>query len=135
LLDAYSRAVVDTVDEVAPAVLHLRVIAPGRGAGGAARPVAGTGSGVVFTPDGFVLTNSHVVRGASAIEATLHDGRTAPAYLVGDDPDTDLAILRIHEQVAGWAELGDSWELRVGQLVVAIGNPLGFEASVTAGVV
>ncbi|MGE5146933.1 MAG: S1C family serine protease, partial [Candidatus Eiseniibacteriota bacterium] len=132
LHDAYSRAVVGAAETVGPAVIHLGVY--GRAKDGSEMP-RGAGSGVIFTPDGFALTNSHVVHGSTRLEASLNDGRVVPAYLVGEDPDTDLALVRIHEPVPAWAELGDSQALRVGQLVIAIGNPLGFEASVTAGVV
>jgi len=131
-LDAYSRTVIDAVRAAAPAVVHLRV--SGKGPDGTAMP-RGSGSGVIFTPDGFVLTNSHVVRGAVSVTATLSDGRVVVAWPVGDDPDTDLAVLRLHDVVPGWAPFGSSAALQAGQLVVAIGNPLGFEATVTAGVV
>jgi S1-C subfamily serine protease len=127
LLDAYSRAVVGAVETVGPAVLHLQVDA-GNGRGGA-------GSGVVFTPDGYVLTNSHVVGGAKTITATFPDGRSMAASLIGDDPDTDLAVLRLAGETPAFARLGDARRLRVGQLVIAIGNPFGFQATVTAGVV
>jgi S1-C subfamily serine protease len=128
LLDAYSRAVIGAVDRVGPAVLHLQVT-------GANDRVNGAGSGVVFTPDAYVLTNSHVVSGSRKIQATFPDGRSVGAVLVGDDPDTDLAVLRLEGETPVFARLGDSRKLRVGQLVVAIGNPFGFQCTVTAGVV
>jgi S1-C subfamily serine protease len=129
LLDAYSRAVTRAVGAVAPAVVNVEVRrARGRGPGG-------SGSGFVFTPDGFTLTNSHVVQGARQVEVRLADGRAYAADVVGDDPDTDLAVLWFGAQGVVPVRLGDSRTLRPGQLVVAIGNPYGFQASVTAGVV
>ena len=133
LLDAYSRAIVGSVERVGPSVVHLEISKAGRGRG--PREVQGSGSGFFFTPDGLALTNSHVVSGASSIRATFSDGSTHPAYLVGDDPDTDLAVVKIDDTPPGFASFGDSAALRPGQLVIAIGNPLGFQATVTSGVV
>ena len=132
LFDAYSSAVIGAVERVGPTVLHLEVELAARGRG---RARGGTGSGFVFTPDGFALTNSHVVSGARAIRATLADGTSHRAELVGDDPESDLAVIRLDAAGLTSAELADSSALRPGQLVVAIGNPLGFQATVTTGVV
>jgi len=128
LLDAYSAAVIHAVEEVGPAVVRVQA-----GHGG--------GSGVVFTPDGFILTNSHVVgppkagRDERALTITLPDGRSLAADLIGQDTDTDLAVLRIDGSRLPWARLGDSKSVRVGQVAIAIGNPYGFDHSVTSGVV
>jgi len=127
LLDAYSKAVVHVVERVGPAVVGVAVRA--------GRSRAGGGSGVLFTPDGYVLTNAHVVAGAREMRATLTDGSEHPAMPVGSDPATDLAVIRVEGSHLPHAELGSSASLRVGQLVVAIGNPLGFSNTVSAGVV
>jgi S1-C subfamily serine protease len=131
LLDAYSRAVISVVDKVGPAVVRVERLPDGNGQGG-----GGVGSGVVIAGDGLVLTNSHVVGGAGRVRLSFADGSHREARVLGDDPDTDLALLRT-DLPAGTpaAALGDSKALRRGQLVVAIGNPLGFESTVTAGVV
>jgi S1-C subfamily serine protease len=139
LLDEYSRAVTATVDAVGPAVVRLdvrrRVRARDARGREAAQEIGGSGSGFIFTPDGLIVTNSHVVSGAASVEAALNDGQRFHADLIGDDPDTDIAVLRVAGHKLPSVVLGESRALRVGQLVVAIGNPYGFQCSVTAGVV
>ncbi|HEY8966915.1 MAG TPA: trypsin-like peptidase domain-containing protein [Candidatus Methylacidiphilales bacterium] len=128
LLDAYSGAVIGAVRRAGPAVVHIR--AEGEdGEGG------GSGSGFLISPDGFVMTNSHVIHGAAKLWVQASDGRTARAEVVGDDPDTDLAVLRIDLPGLPYIEFADSARLRVGQIAIAIGNPLGFDHTVTAGIV
>jgi S1-C subfamily serine protease len=127
-LDVYSRTVADVVDRIGAAVVRIDVRRGGKS--------AGSGSGVIISPDGLALTNSHVVQGARSVALTTLEGRELQARVLGDDPDTDLALLRVDESVTlPAARLGDSAKLRRGQIAIAIGNPLGFDATVTAGVV
>lgn len=139
LLDAYSQAVIGVVEKVSPAVVNIDVQRQLRGRRrnnqAVAREVRGNGSGFIFTQDGYILTNSHVVHDASKIEVTLSDGRHFAAELVGDDPETDIAVIRIHAPNLVAAKLGDSQSLKAGQLAIAIGNPYGFQTTVTTGVV
>jgi S1-C subfamily serine protease len=136
LLDAYSRAVMDAVERVSPSVVNVEVRqASGKTRVGEARERRGGGSGFIFTPDGLILTNSHVVHDAATIEVKLADGRRASAHTIGDDPATDLAVIRIDAPGLQAVPLGDSQQLRPGQMAIAIGNPYGFQSTVTAGVI
>jgi S1-C subfamily serine protease len=127
LLDSYSRTIAAVVNRVAPTVVNIRVLNGERGPGG--------GSGFIIARDGFILTNSHVVHGARELEVTLHDSRVFPARLVGTDPETDLAVIRIDAPDIQHARLADSSKIRVGQIAVAVGSPYGFQQTVTAGIV
>ncbi|HXA08722.1 MAG TPA: trypsin-like peptidase domain-containing protein [Chthoniobacterales bacterium] len=127
LLDVYSQTIAAVVNRVAPSVVNIRVLNGERGPGG--------GSGFILARDGFILTNSHVVYGAHEIEVTLRDARVYPAQLIGTDPETDLAVIRIDAPEVQHARLADSSQIRVGQIAVAVGSPYGFQQTVTAGIV
>lgn len=138
LLDAYSQTVVTAVKKASPSVVNIEVHHPNNMRvpyGFRPAPIKGAGSGFLFTPNGYILTNSHVVHGALKTEVTLTDGRKFPAELVGDDPHTDLAVIRIHADQLQPATLGNSQAIEPGHVAIAIGNPLGFQATVTSGVV
>ncbi len=134
LLDSYSQSTTRAVEVVGPAVVNIRVLRSGRDAR-RGPDAGGSGSGFIITPDGYILTNSHVVHGAGSMEVTLADGRVFDASLVGDDPETDLAVVRINASRLVHAHFGDSKSIRVGQIAIAIGSPFGFQQTVTAGVV
>ena len=135
ILDAYSNAVVSVSESVSPSVVKIEVAHQGSGRGKRPLEQVGSGSGFVFTPDGFILTNSHVVSGARSVHAVTMEGGRYEASVVGDDPDTDLAVVRINGPSLQAVRFGASNRLRVGQLAIAIGNPYGFQTTVTAGVV
>ena len=132
LLDAYSRAVTSVVESVGASVVSISI---GTRSARSAFEAMGAGSGFIITPDGYILTNSHVVSSAREIEVTSIDGSQHTATLIGDDPSTDLAIVRVNASSLPYAGLGESTGLKVGQLVIAVGNPFGFQSTVTTGVV
>jgi S1-C subfamily serine protease len=132
LLDAYSRAVVSVVDSVGPAVVS---ISAGKNRGSAEVDQVGAGSGVIIAPDGYILTNDHVVQNANRLKVRLTDGATLSATVIGKDPATDLAVIRADASYLPCSTLGSSDRLRVGQLVIAMGNPFGFQSTVSTGVV
>jgi S1-C subfamily serine protease len=129
LLDSFSRAITTVVDAVMPSVVSITVTTGGR------YPRQGAGSGVVIAPDGYILTNSHVVHGAGRIEAAFTDGRRMEAGVIGEDPATDLAAIRVPSSGLPFSALGNAGDLRVGQLVIAVGNPMGFDSTVSQGIV
>jgi S1-C subfamily serine protease len=131
LLDAYSEAVAGAAEKVGVSVVNIEV----RGRNGNAGRAGGSGSGFVFTPDGFIMTNSHVVDRAVEVSVSLHDGRRVAAQIIGNDPDSDLAVIRVEAREVVPAHLGESRRLRVGQIAIAVGSPLGFQHTVTAGVI
>jgi S1-C subfamily serine protease len=142
LLDSFSRAVISAVEKISPSVVNVEVYqanasrrGSNRGRSDQPHERRGGGSGFIFTPDGLILTNSHVVHDATRIEVTLADGRRAPAHTIGDDSATDLAVIRIDASGLQAVSLGDSQQLRPGQMAIAIGNPYGFQSTVTAGVI
>lgn len=134
ILDAYSNAVVSVAEKVSPSVVKIEVEQAGNFRG-RRRTQGGSGSGFIFTPDGFILTNSHVVHKANKLSVILHDGNRYEANLVGEDPDTDLAVIRINAPNLRALQLGSSGNLKVGQMAIAVGNPYGFQSTVTAGIV
>ena len=139
LLDAYSATISGVAEQVSPSVVKIDVqgapVPPGRRRPRGPEEATGSGSGFIFTPDGLVLTNSHVVHQSKKIDVSLSDGRRLPAHLLGEDPDTDIAVLQIHDSALVPVPFGNSGGLRVGQIAIAIGNPYGFDCTVTAGVV
>jgi len=132
LLDAYSRAVVSVVDDVSPAVVSISI---GKISSTKEFDPIGAGSGFVIAPDGYIATNSHVVSRAPQIETVFMDGRKFKAAMIGEDPSTDIALLRVNASGLPFAQLGESADLKVGQLVIAMGNPYGFQSTVSTGVI
>lgn len=134
ILDAYSSAVINASRVISPYVVKIDVKKKLRGRTGRDNS-AGSGSGFIFTPDGFILTNSHVIGGAASLNVTLTNGQNYPADIIGNDPHSDLAVIRVNADTGGFARLGNSRNLQVGQLVIAVGNPYGYQCTVTTGVV